>query len=67
MFSNNLRLMVIPDVLSYDWQMGSIPLVDSLLDLRNASSLFAVVLCATFAIRLALGRRRRPLEVINRL
>ena len=36
-------LLLCPAVLSYDWQVGSIPLVESLLDIRNLATLaFAV-------------------------
>ena len=34
----NAQLLVYPSVLSYDWQMGSIPLVESLGDIRNIST-----------------------------
>ena len=33
------RLLLFPYILCYDWQMGSIPLVESLTDPRNLSSL----------------------------
>uniref|UniRef100_A0A1X7VL19 dolichyl-phosphate-mannose--protein mannosyltransferase n=1 Tax=Amphimedon queenslandica TaxID=400682 RepID=A0A1X7VL19_AMPQE len=34
----NAQLLVYPSILSYDWQMGSIPLVESLGDIRNIST-----------------------------
>lgn len=43
------RLMLFPSNLSYDWQMGSIPLITSLIDLRNSLTLiFLLILLALF-------------------
>ena len=40
----NSWLLLSPSVLSYDWQMGSIPLVESPLDSRNLGTLmFAMI------------------------
>ncbi len=39
----NVWLLLSPVVLSYDWQIGSIPLVESLLDVRNLYSLMLVI------------------------
>ncbi|XP_022243209.1 transmembrane and TPR repeat-containing protein 1-like [Limulus polyphemus] len=36
----NAYLMLCPTNLSYDWQMGSIPLVETVLDMRNFGSMF---------------------------
>jgi len=51
-FSKNLWLMINPDVLSYDWQMGSVPLVQSILDVRNILSLTVVIVSTTTIMRL---------------
>lgn len=43
----NAWLLLAPAVLCYDWQVGSIPLVESLSDIRNmATALLAVVMVA---------------------
>ena len=36
----NASLLLVPTTLCYDWQMGSIPLVESLLDVRNLATVF---------------------------
>ena len=49
----NSWLLLSPSVLSYDWQMGSIPLVESLMDSQNLGTLmFAMiaVLLVYFAV-----------------
>ena len=38
----NLKLLLSPLVLSYDWQIGSIPLVESVSDRRNYETLLMV-------------------------
>ena len=40
----NSWLLLSPSVLSYDWQMGSIPLVESLWDSRNLATLMCIVI-----------------------
>ena len=40
----NSWLLLTPSVLSYDWQMGSIPLVESLWDSRNLATLTFIVI-----------------------
>ncbi|XP_022794710.1 transmembrane and TPR repeat-containing protein 1-like isoform X1 [Stylophora pistillata] len=42
----NSWLLLSPSVLSYDWQMGSIPLVESLIDSRNLATLVFVMVAA---------------------
>lgn len=42
----NCWLLLSPSVLSYDWQMGSIPLVESLLDLRNLATFMFIIVAA---------------------
>ena len=45
LFAFNMWLLLTPSVLCYDWQMGSISLVESFLDVRNlATASFFVVL-----------------------
>lgn len=39
----NVQLLVYPSILSYDWQMGSIPLVESLGDIRNISTCVVIL------------------------
>ncbi|MEQ2248727.1 Protein O-mannosyl-transferase tmtc1 [Ilyodon furcidens] len=47
LLSFNAWLLLAPIVLCYDWQVGSIPLVESLGDVRNmATMLLAVVMIA---------------------
>ena len=50
----NMMQLVCPSTLSYDWQLGSLPLVDSLLDIRNI--LTAMMTILTIAIILAYRR-----------
>lgn len=39
----NVLLMMYPNNLSYDWQMGSIPLITSFLDTRNIMTIFVII------------------------
>ena len=45
----NAWLLLSPSVLSYDWQMGSIPLVETVLDSRNLATFVFVVITALLA------------------
>ena len=45
----NCWLLLSPGVLSYDWQMGSIPLIESLLDSRNLATVTFVMIAALLA------------------
>ena len=45
----NSWLLLSPSVLSYDWQMGSIPLVESLMDYRNLATVMFVIVAALLA------------------
>ena len=38
-YAFNMVLLLCPSTLSYDWQMGSIPLLQQLTDIRNLASL----------------------------
>ena len=55
LFSFNAQLLVFPLTLCYDWQMGSIPLVEGLTDARNGWTLlffvYLVVLTVTALYR----------------
>ena len=48
----NMRLLVLPSTLSYDWSMTSIPLVTSLSDPRNlvSLSLYSPLACLTYRL-----------------
>ncbi|XP_076053492.1 protein O-mannosyl-transferase TMTC1-like [Oratosquilla oratoria] len=52
----NAWLLLCPWLLSHDWQMGSVPLVTSLRDFRNVSTL---LLFATILLLLSTGCRRK--------
>lgn len=43
----NVQLLLLPITLSYDWQLGSIPLIESIFDLRNA---LTTLLCITLTL-----------------
>ena len=46
LFYFNFKLLIAPVVLCYDWQMGSIPLVESVTDIRNiGTSILVIYLC----------------------
>ena len=68
----NAALMLLPENLSYDWQMGSIPLVTSLHDVRNLMSVSVVgailLLCYTCRSRIFDATHRLvPVSVANRV
>jgi Domain of unknown function (DUF1736). len=48
----NLKLLISPTVLCYDWQIGSIPLVESLTDLRNVETLLMVCIFGVLFVNL---------------
>ncbi|KAF6722281.1 Transmembrane and TPR repeat-containing protein 1 [Oryzias melastigma] len=50
----NAWLLLAPVVLCYDWQVGSIPLVESLGDVRNVATGLLVVLMVALCLRCAL-------------
>ena len=43
----NMKLLLVPSTLCYDWQVGSIPLVETLFDHRNLETLFFMLTAAT--------------------
>ncbi|XP_077999994.1 protein O-mannosyl-transferase TMTC1-like [Glandiceps talaboti] len=60
-------LLLAPIILCYDWQMGSIPLVESFTDPRNMTTVFflvtMVILCV-FCLRCLFQEKRHQLKVI---
>ncbi|GIX75471.1 protein O-mannosyl-transferase TMTC2 [Caerostris darwini] len=48
----NFWMLLNPSTLSYDWQMGSIPLVNSFFDVRNVASLMLFLFLIMSAVRL---------------
>ena len=42
-YALNARLLLCPTTLSYDWQMGSVPLVTKMTDPRNCLSLLLIL------------------------
>ena len=48
---------MLPFCLSYDWQVGSIPLVESVLDTRNLNTLVMFVLLVALVMRIALAEQ----------
>ena len=47
----NLQLLLLPLRLSYDWQVGSIPIVESFTDIRNIQTAITFIVLAAFVIR----------------
>ena len=54
----NAWLLLSPSMLSYDWQMGSIPLVESPLDYRNLATVMFVMIAVLVAHSAVLSNRR---------
>ncbi|GBL79011.1 Transmembrane and TPR repeat-containing protein 3 [Araneus ventricosus] len=48
----NFWMLLNPSTLSYDWQMGSIPLVTSIFDVRNVASLLLFLFLSVSALQL---------------
>uniref|UniRef100_A0A3B5K2A9 dolichyl-phosphate-mannose--protein mannosyltransferase n=1 Tax=Takifugu rubripes TaxID=31033 RepID=A0A3B5K2A9_TAKRU len=57
LLSFNAWLLLVPVVLCYDWQVGSIPLVESLGDLRNGATVLLALVIITLCIRSVLRSR----------
>lgn len=51
LLSFNAWLLLVPAVLCYDWQVGSIPLVESLGDLRNGATVLLALAIVTLCTR----------------
>ncbi|KAJ7390333.1 transmembrane and TPR repeat-containing protein 1-like [Desmophyllum pertusum] len=58
----NAWLLLSPSMLSYDWQMGSIPLVESPLDYRNLATVMFVMIAVLVVHSAVLSNRRHPTE-----
>ena len=52
----NAQLLVAPLTLCYDWQMGSIPLVERLSDARNLGTLLLVVYLTSLGLMALFGK-----------
>lgn len=50
LLSFNAWLLLAPIVLCYDWQVGSIPLVESVVDLRNLATMLMAVLMVSLCL-----------------
>ncbi|GFU38444.1 protein O-mannosyl-transferase TMTC1 [Trichonephila clavipes] len=48
----NFWMLLNPSTLSYDWQMGSIPLVTSVFDVRNVASLLLFLFLGVSTLQL---------------
>lgn len=59
----NLGLVIWPQVLSYDWQMGSVPLIQSLNDSRNLVTLAVLIVIGELLRRIAYTDFRLLLSV----
>lgn len=46
----NAWLLLAPITLCYDWQVGSIPLVESIWDVRNLATVFLVLVMALLSL-----------------
>uniref|UniRef100_A0A3P8UWG6 dolichyl-phosphate-mannose--protein mannosyltransferase n=1 Tax=Cynoglossus semilaevis TaxID=244447 RepID=A0A3P8UWG6_CYNSE len=65
LLSFNAWLLLAPIVLCYDWQVGSIPLVESVVDLRNlATMLMAVLMVSLCLTSIFLLQRQDSREVL---
>ncbi|KFM60434.1 Transmembrane and TPR repeat-containing protein 1, partial [Stegodyphus mimosarum] len=51
----NFWMLLNPSTLSYDWQMGSIPLVTSVFDIRNVASALLFLFLGVSALQLLLS------------
>lgn len=56
----NAWLLLAPAVLSYDWQVGSIPLVESLGDVRSAATVLLAVVMLALCVRCCLALQVKP-------
>ncbi|XP_068162531.1 protein O-mannosyl-transferase TMTC1 isoform X2 [Antennarius striatus] len=59
LLSFNAWLLLAPIVLCYDWQVGSIPLVESLDDLRNAATVLLAMVMVTLCLRCIFSLQRQ--------
>ncbi|XP_052088184.1 protein O-mannosyl-transferase TMTC1-like [Mytilus californianus] len=47
----NIFILLLPSTLCYDWQVGSIPLVETILDHRNLATLFLLNVSTLFTLK----------------
>uniref|UniRef100_A0A8C4EHM9 dolichyl-phosphate-mannose--protein mannosyltransferase n=1 Tax=Dicentrarchus labrax TaxID=13489 RepID=A0A8C4EHM9_DICLA len=59
LLSFNAWLLLAPIVLCYDWQVGSIPLVESLGDVRNVATVLLAVVMVALCLHCALSLQRQ--------
>ncbi|KAM9845751.1 protein O-mannosyl-transferase TMTC1 [Aulostomus maculatus] len=59
LLSFNAWLLLAPAVLCYDWQVGSIPLVESLGDIRNMATLLLATVMVALCIQCILSLQRQ--------
>ncbi|KAG8438464.1 hypothetical protein GDO86_004871, partial [Hymenochirus boettgeri] len=61
----NARLLLAPVTLCYDWQVGSIPLIHSMWDVRNMETFFLMGILVSLALRcLASSKKMDQKEVL---
>ena len=60
----NLQLLLIPSCLSYDWQVGSIPLVESFTDIRNLQTAVTFIALAALSVRALAGKTHVSMYVL---
>lgn len=58
LLSFNAWLLIAPITLCYDWQVGSIPLVESFCDVRNLSTVFLLLMMASLCLHCICSLRR---------
>ncbi|XP_058481831.1 protein O-mannosyl-transferase TMTC1 isoform X2 [Solea solea] len=59
LLSFNVWLLLAPIMLCYDWQVGSIPLVESLSDLRNVATMLLAIVMISFCLHCILSLQRQ--------
>ena len=56
------RLLILPDVLSFDWSMGAVPLVSSLLEIEALPFVALVLGLGLLTVKVVLALRSSPIE-----
>ncbi|CAB1445425.1 unnamed protein product, partial [Pleuronectes platessa] len=59
LLSFNAGLLLAPIVLCYDWQVGSIPLVESLSDFRNVAAMLLVIVMVALCLHCVFSLQRQ--------
>lgn len=62
----NVLLMMYPSNLSYDWQMGSIPLITSFLDARNIMTILVILSLIVLFLE-SIGTSKTPFSLLKKL